>query len=129
MKMHVRSYIYIYIYKPCVVLYTNIHQTLLNFEIGGLSCCIVTTEYRTHAHCIHRYHLFCNTLVHVIYLGVSGQCSYTIKVQGDHNILFQMPEILLFYIFGCNRSAVYTLSSKKSITSCYVDSLRLGLHS
>ena len=64
-----------------IILYTNIDQKLmnslhglLNCEIGGLSC----HEYRTRVHSIHMYHLFCNALVHVIYLGISGQCSHTI---------------------------------------------------
>ena len=40
--------------------YTNIDQTLvnslhrlLNCEIGGLDCYVITTENRTHVHCIH----------------------------------------------------------------------------
>ena len=43
-----------------VVLYTNIDQTLvnslhglLNCEIGGLDCHVITIEYRTRADCIH----------------------------------------------------------------------------
>ena len=67
------------------VYYTNIDQILvnllhilLNCEIGGLDCDIMKTEYRTRVHCLHMYHLFYNALVHVIYLGVSGQCSHTI---------------------------------------------------
>ena len=71
------------------LLYTNIEQTLvkslhglMNCEIGGLACHVTTTEYRTRVHCIHMLHLFCNVLVHVIYSGVSGQCSHTI--QGTH---------------------------------------------
>jgi len=51
---------------------------MLNCKIGGLDCHVITTEYITHDHCIHMYHLFYNALIHVIYLGVSGQCSYTI---------------------------------------------------
>ena len=51
---------------------------LLNCEIGGLECHVITTEYRTRVHCIHMQHLFCNALVHVIYSVVSGQYSYTI---------------------------------------------------
>jgi len=51
---------------------------LLNCEISGLDCRVITTEYRTRVHCIHMYHLFCNALVHVIYSRVSGQCSHTI---------------------------------------------------
>jgi len=42
------------------LLYTNIVQTLknslhrlLNCEIGGLDCSVITTEYRTCVHCIH----------------------------------------------------------------------------
>ena len=42
------------------LLYTNIVQTLknslhrlLNCEIGGLDCHVITTEYRTCVHCIH----------------------------------------------------------------------------
>ena len=69
------------------VLYTNIDQKLmnslhrlLNCEIGGLDCRVITTEYRTSVHCIHMYHLFCNALAHVIYSVVSGQYSYTIYV-------------------------------------------------
>jgi len=64
-------------------MYTNNDQTLvnslhrlLNCEIGGLDCRAITTEYRAHVHCIHMYHIFCIALVHVIYLGVSGQCSH-----------------------------------------------------
>ena len=67
------------------LLYTNIDQTLvnslhllMNCEIGGLDCCVITTEYRTRVHCIHILTLFCKALVHVIYLGVSGLCSHTI---------------------------------------------------
>ena len=62
----------------------NIDQTLvnslhrlLNCEIGGLDCRVITTEYRTRVHCKHMYHLFLNALVHVIYSVVSGQYSYT----------------------------------------------------
>ena len=65
------------------LLYANIDQTLmnslhgrLNCEIGGLDCRVITTEYRTRVHCIHMLHLFCNAVVHVIYSGVSGQCSH-----------------------------------------------------
>ena len=68
-----------------LLLHGNIDQTLVNSlhrlfkcEIGGLECCLITTEYRTRVHCIHMYHLFCYALVHVIYLGVSSQYSHTI---------------------------------------------------
>ena len=68
------------------VLYTNIDQKLvnslhrlLNCEIGGLDCCVITTEYRARVDCIPMYHLFCNALVHVMYSTVSGQCTYTIR--------------------------------------------------
>jgi len=68
-------------------LYTNIDQKLVNSlygllycEIGELDCHAITTEYRTNAHCIHMYHLFCNALTHVMYSVVSGQRSYTIEV-------------------------------------------------
>ena len=47
----------------------------LKCEIGELDCRVITTEYRTRVHCIHMYHLLCNVLVHVIYSGISGQCS------------------------------------------------------
>ena len=73
------------LYCTKLLLYTNIDQTLvnslhwlLNREIVGLDCHVITTEYRTRVHSIHMYHLFCNALVHVIHSGVSGQCSYTI---------------------------------------------------
>ena len=68
-----------------LLLYTNIDQTLvntlhglLNCFTGGLDFHVITTEYRTRVHCIHITHLFCNAFVHVIYSGVSGQCSHTI---------------------------------------------------
>jgi len=67
------------------LLYKNIDQklvnslhALLNCEIGGLDCHVITREYRTRVHCIHMYHLFGNALVHVIYSVVSGQYSSTI---------------------------------------------------
>ena len=48
-----------------LLLYMNINQELvnslqrlLNGEIGGLHCRVITTEYRTRVHCIHMYHLF-----------------------------------------------------------------------
>ena len=53
--------------------------TILNYEIGGLDCRAITTEYRTRDQCIHMYHLVCNALVHVIFFVVSGQYSYTIQ--------------------------------------------------
>jgi len=50
----------------------SLHR-LLNCEIGGLDCHVITTEYRTRVHCLHMYHIFGNALVHVIYSVVSGQ--------------------------------------------------------
>jgi len=55
-----------------LVLHGNIDQTfvnslhrLLNFKIGGLDYRVITTEYITRVHCIHRYLLifgykYCN---------------------------------------------------------------------
>jgi len=67
-----------------MVLYTNIDQTLvnalqglLNREIGGLDCDVITTEYRKRVNCIHMIHLLCTALVHVIH---HGQCSHTILI-------------------------------------------------
>ena len=57
----------------------------MNCGISGLDCHVITTEYRTLVHCIHMYHLFCNALTHVIYSGVSGQCSYTIPLDQTTN--------------------------------------------
>ena len=62
----------------------NLLHGLLNCEIGVLDCHVITTEYKTHVHCILMYHLFCNALVHVIYLAVSGQCLYTIHCPITH---------------------------------------------
>ena len=83
-KLHLSVMYTLHVYNS-LVLYTNIDQKrvnslhrVLNCEIGGLDCRGITTEYRTRAHCIHIYHLFCNTLVHVIYSVVSGQYSYII---------------------------------------------------
>ena len=43
-----------------MLMHENTDQTLvnslhglLNFEIGGLECHVITTEYRTRDHCIH----------------------------------------------------------------------------
>jgi len=44
----------------------SLHE-LLNCEIGGLDCHVITTVHRPRVHCIH-------ALVHVINSGVSGQC-------------------------------------------------------
>jgi len=44
-------------------LYTNIVNSLhrlLNCEIGGLDCQVITAEYRTRVHCIHMDHLCCS---------------------------------------------------------------------
>ena len=67
------------------ILYGNSDQTLvkslyglLNFEIGGLECRVITADYISRVHYMHMFHLFCNALVHVIYSVVSGQYSYTI---------------------------------------------------
>jgi len=75
------------VYNCTWLVYTHIDQTvmnslqgLLNCEIGGLDCRAITTEYISHVHCIHRYHLFCNALVHIIHSGVSGQCSHIIHM-------------------------------------------------
>jgi len=71
-------FIVIFIQLNKAVLYTNIDQTLVNSlhrllscEIGGLDCHAITREFRTRVHCIHMYHLFCNALVYVTYLGVN----------------------------------------------------------
>ena len=50
---------------------------LLNFEIGGLDCHVITTEYIKHVQCIQMKHLFFNAFVNVIYSVVSGKYSYT----------------------------------------------------
>ena len=52
---------------------------LLNCENGGLDCHVITIVCKPRVYYIHMYHLFCNALVHVIYSGVSGQCSHTIR--------------------------------------------------
>ena len=48
--------------KSTLLLHRNIDQTLmnslhglLNCEIGGLDCPVITTEYRTRVHCIHSH--------------------------------------------------------------------------
>ena len=62
------------------LLYTNIDQKLvsslhglLNCEISGLNCRVITTEYRTRVHCIHIYHLICNAFVR--------QCLVNVRIQ------------------------------------------------
>jgi len=39
---------------------------LLNCEIGGLDCRVITTEYKPRVHRLHMLNLSYNTLVHVI---------------------------------------------------------------
>mgnify|MGYP000040041882 FL=1 len=63
------------------VMHGNIDQTpvnslygLLSFEIGGLACLVLTTEYIVCVHCKHVSPI-CNALVHVIYIVVSGKYS------------------------------------------------------
>jgi len=51
----------------------------LNCEISGLVCDVVTTEYRT------LYTHVSPILVHIIYSGVSGQCSHTILISDPKN--------------------------------------------
>jgi len=71
-----------------IILHENINQTLvnslhglLNCEIGGLDCRVITTEYKIRINCIYMLHLFCNALVYVIYSDVSGTCFHTIVLQ------------------------------------------------
>ena len=74
---------------------TNSLQGLLNCGIGGLDCRVITTEYRTHVYCIHMNHLFRNVFVHVIYIRVSGQCSYTIEVLLQFNVILHLHSLVL----------------------------------
>ena len=55
---------------------------LLNCEISGLDCCVITPEYRTLVHFIHMYHLFCNALIGPcnLFRSETGQCLYTIPL-------------------------------------------------
>ena len=85
---------------------------LLNCEIGGLMCHVITTEYRTCVHCIHvMYHLICDALVHVIYFVVSGQYSYSILLYNW--IIIREPFFLFFskhfYLFCKDYSTSYTI--------------------
>jgi len=65
-----RTSLYTFIDFIHSLLYTNIDQKfvnslqgLLNCEIGGLDCHVITTVYRTRVHCIHMYHLVCNAIM------------------------------------------------------------------
>ena len=72
-------------------------------RIVKLECHVITAEYRTHVHCIH---LFCNALVHVIYSGVSGQCSHTISDM--HFISLTLPlnrETFISLLYICTSYA------------------------
>ena len=58
--LHVYGHLLFSFVNGLQVLYTNIDQTLvhslhglLNCEIGGLDCHVITTEYKTRVHCIH----------------------------------------------------------------------------
>ena len=113
------------------IVYTHIDQTLvnslhglLNCEIDGLDCHVITTEYRTHVHCIHMQHLLCNALVHVIYSGVSSQCSHT-TVSHHHSYsslwFFMSPRWDSVLCCTCNLTVVsLILCSRRFIDHEYV---------
>ena len=62
---------------------------LLNCEIGGLACHVITTEYKTRVHCIHMKHLFLYyVLILVIYSVVSGQYSHVYNTRLEIKCLF-----------------------------------------
>ena len=82
-------------------MHTNIDQTLvnslhglLNCEIGGLACLVITREYRTRVRCIHMTHLFRTALVHVIYSGVSCQCSHTTVKTCNVDLYYYVKRVL-----------------------------------
>ena len=52
------------------------HYTL-NCEIGKLDVRVIT-DYRARVHTCNTYIVTCHVLVHLIHLGVSGQCSHTL---------------------------------------------------
>ena len=93
-------------------MYTNIDQKLvnslhglLNCEMGGLDCRVITTEYREHVSTVYKCNTYCNALVPVIYSVVSGQYSYTIHVFRvvifphvyTHIMTFYVPVIIAVY--------------------------------
>ena len=83
-----------YVQSVSEVLYTNIDQTLvnslhglLNYEIGGLDCCVITTEYITCPLYTHVTRIL-QCIVHVIYSVVSDQYSYTIQMFDKYHYNF-----------------------------------------
>jgi len=96
------------------LLYSNIDQPpvnslhgLLNCDISGVDCHVITQEYRTRVHCIH---LFWNALVHVIYLGVSGQCTYTIVLVAQFH---EKKEVIGLKIGGLEQCDLFEMSGHK----------------
>ena len=83
---------------------TNSLHRLLNCEIGGLDCHVITTEYKTRVQCTHMCHLFCNTLVHMIYSVVSGQYSYTIADPLCSRVIKKNSGFECNYNFATNKS-------------------------
>ena len=65
------------LYENIDLILVNSLQGKLDFEIGGLECRVITTEYTSRVRC-HMLNLFCNASVHRIYSVASGQYSYTI---------------------------------------------------
>jgi len=108
------------------ILYRKIDQTLvdslqglLNFERVGLDCRVITTEYKTRVHWIHTEHLFCNTLVRVIYSVVSGQYSYTIFTSITYSEVF----VIFSYWFAEHvplTSSCSLITEKNTIVWCFV---------
>ena len=104
------------------LLYTHIDQILanllhglLNCDIGGLECRVITTEYRTPIHYIQMYHLFCNALARVIYSGVSVHCSHTIT--HTYNLHHMLHALLLqVHLYHPLKN---TINSPLLIVICY----------
>ena len=70
-----------------------------------------TFLYKTPVHCIHRYHLLCNALVHVIYFG-SVWSMFVYMYQYLFTLLAsEKGEVL---IWGCNKHGQCALDPAKS---------------
>ena len=105
----------------------NIDQTLvnslhglLNSEIGGLMCHVITTEYRTRVHCIHMYHFAMQWSMWFISWFLVNIFVFNTTVQ-----LGIIPETF-FLFFSKNFYLFYNNYSQQVIQSC---SLAPILHS
>ena len=81
----------------------------------------IITQYRTRLRCIHMLHIFCNALVHGIYLGVSGRCSHTIMlIHSSYFTIIHLP-------FNKNKHIININVHMKSMSTELLDNFHVPM--